>query len=77
MVVFSQDLRHMCQLLNVKESVDEIMNDLGVDRHGLISFEEFVRHRTQLVDEIGAVLQTVEGSDNSQGKQIVYCSAAV
>lgn len=62
-----QDLRHMCQLLNVKESVDEIMNDLGVDRHGLISFEEFVRHRTQLVDEIGAVLQTVEGSDNSQG----------
>lgn len=62
-----QDLRHMCQLLNVKESVDEIMNDLGVDRHGLISFEEFVRCRTQLVDEIGAVLETVEGSDNSQG----------
>lgn len=42
----------MCQQLSMEESVGEIMQQLGADEHGRISFNEFARCRMQLVGEI-------------------------
>ena len=36
----------------MEEAVDEIMLQLGADETGRISFEEFVRCRMQLINEI-------------------------
>ena len=36
----------------MEEAVDEIMHQLGADESGRISFDEFVRCRMQLINEI-------------------------
>ncbi|XP_064131092.1 colorectal mutant cancer protein isoform X1 [Loxodonta africana] len=46
------DLLMVCRQLNMEESVAEIMNQLGTDENGKISFQDFTRCRMQLVREI-------------------------
>ncbi|XP_060233295.1 colorectal mutant cancer protein isoform X2 [Meriones unguiculatus] len=46
------DLLMVCRQLNMEESVAEIMNQLGTDENGKISFQDFTRCHTQLVGEI-------------------------
>uniref|UniRef100_A0A8C6HYT6 Mutated in colorectal cancers n=2 Tax=Mus spicilegus TaxID=10103 RepID=A0A8C6HYT6_MUSSI len=46
------DLLMVCRQLNMEESVAEIMNQLGSDENGKISFQDFTRCHTQLVREI-------------------------
>ncbi|GAB1301692.1 Mutated in colorectal cancers [Apodemus speciosus] len=46
------DLLMVCRQLNMEESVAEIMNQLGTDENGKISFQDFTRCHTQLVREI-------------------------
>ena len=48
----SQDLAVICQQLNMEDAVDEIMQQLGADMEGRISFDEFVNCRMRLVSEI-------------------------
>jgi len=57
--IYSQDLQHMCQLLNMEDAVDEIIQHLGLvregdDRHirGHISFDDFMRCRLNLNNEV-------------------------
>jgi len=57
--IFSHDLQHMCQLLNMEDAVDEIIHHLGIVREGgdgqvrgHISFEDFMRCRLNLSNEI-------------------------
>ncbi|KAM5261765.1 colorectal mutant cancer protein isoform 2-T2 [Hipposideros larvatus] len=64
------DLLMVCRQLNMEESVAEIMNQLGADENGKISFQDFTRCRMQLVREIrkeeGGLF---EKSDNSCKKK--------
>ncbi|NP_001078842.1 colorectal mutant cancer protein isoform 1 [Mus musculus] len=46
------DLLMVCRQLSMEESVAEIMNQLGSDENGKISFQDFTRCHTQLVREI-------------------------
>uniref|UniRef100_H0VMX0 MCC regulator of WNT signaling pathway n=1 Tax=Cavia porcellus TaxID=10141 RepID=H0VMX0_CAVPO len=46
------DLLMVCRQLNMEESVVEIMNQLGADENGKISFQDFTRCRMRLVQEI-------------------------
>ena len=47
-----EDLLEMCRQLNMEDSVEEIMAQLGVVQHGRISFHDFLRCRMQLIAEI-------------------------
>ena len=49
---FSEDLEYMCRQLNMDDAVEEIMQQLGADEHGYISFEEFSQCRMRLRHEI-------------------------
>ncbi|XP_020313660.1 colorectal mutant cancer protein isoform X3 [Oncorhynchus kisutch] len=49
------DLLMVCRQLNMEGSVAEIMDQLGADERGKISFEDFTRCRMQLVNEIRAL----------------------
>lgn len=49
---FRNDLLMVCRQLNMEESVAEIMGQLGADKRGMISFQDFTRCRMQLVSEI-------------------------
>ncbi|XP_076311580.1 colorectal mutant cancer protein-like isoform X2 [Tachypleus tridentatus] len=51
----SQDLLAVCQQLNLEHCVEEIMEQLGADEHGRISYSEFLRRRMQLMNEINAL----------------------
>ena len=51
---FSEDLEYMCRQLNMDGAVEEIMQQLGADEHGYISFEEFSQCRMRLRHEIEA-----------------------
>lgn len=75
--IFSRDLLTICRQLNLEDSVDDLMKELGADKTGRISFDEFVRRRLELRTEINALqvrnydplpeyLPT--SSDNSLGK---------
>ncbi|KAJ8287214.1 hypothetical protein GJAV_G00048970 [Gymnothorax javanicus] len=46
------DLLMVCRQLNMEESVAEIMDQLGADERGMISFEDFARCRIRLLSEI-------------------------
>ncbi|XP_054369213.1 colorectal mutant cancer protein isoform X1 [Mirounga angustirostris] len=64
------DLLMVCRQLNMEESVAEIMNQLGADEHGKISFQDFTRCRMQLVREIRKEeVGLSEKSDNSCKKK--------
>ncbi|XP_031658699.1 colorectal mutant cancer protein isoform X2 [Oncorhynchus kisutch] len=61
------DLLMVCRQLNMEGSVAEIMDQLGADERGKISFEDFTRCRMQLVNEIrkeeGEISQCSQDSD--------------
>nr|KAF6355442.1 hypothetical protein mMyoMyo1_012856 [Myotis myotis] len=64
------DLLMVCRQLNMEESVAEIMNQLGADENGKISFQDFIRCRMQLVREIRKEeVGLSEKSDNSCKKK--------
>lgn len=52
---FSRDLLTICRQLNLEDSVDDLMKELGADKMGRISFDEFVRRRLELRTEINAL----------------------
>ncbi|XP_050522830.1 colorectal mutant cancer protein [Daktulosphaira vitifoliae] len=51
----SRDLLTICRQLNLEDSVDKLMKELGADKTGRISFDEFVRRRLELRTEINAL----------------------
>ncbi|XP_018364616.1 PREDICTED: colorectal mutant cancer protein isoform X2 [Trachymyrmex cornetzi] len=51
----SQDLLTVCRELNLENSVEELMRELGADEHGRISYQEFLRRRLALRPEIEAL----------------------
>lgn len=51
----SQDLLAVCRQLNLEHCVGEIMEQLGADENGRISYSEFLRRRMQLINEINAL----------------------
>ncbi|XP_025155488.1 colorectal mutant cancer protein isoform X2 [Harpegnathos saltator] len=52
---FAQDLLTVCRELNLENSVEELMRELGADEHGRISYQEFLRRRLALRPEIEAL----------------------
>ncbi|XP_076631367.1 colorectal mutant cancer protein isoform X3 [Colletes latitarsis] len=50
-----QDLLTVCRELNLENSVEELMRELGADEHGRISYQEFLRRRLALRPEIEAL----------------------
>lgn len=53
--ISSRDLLTICRQLNLEDSVDDLMKELGADKTGRISFDEFVRRRLELRTEINAL----------------------
>ncbi|KOX72322.1 hypothetical protein WN51_01420 [Melipona quadrifasciata] len=49
------DLLTVCRELNLENSVEELMRELGADEHGRISYQEFLRCRLALRPEIEAL----------------------
>lgn len=71
---FSHDLLTICRELSLEDSLDELMQQLGADSQGRISYEQFLRRRLALRPEIDAIKSSKladNASDNSQG--IVFC----
>ncbi|ENN71404.1 hypothetical protein D910_11733 [Dendroctonus ponderosae] len=66
----SQDLLAVCRELSLEDSLDELMQQLGADSQGRISYEQFLNRRLALRPEIDALKVTNKDniSDNSQGK---------
>ncbi|XP_076995046.1 colorectal mutant cancer protein isoform X1 [Tamandua tetradactyla] len=65
------DLMMVCRQLNMEGSVAEIMNQLGADENGKISFQDFTRCRMQLVREIKKEeVELFMKSDNSCNKKL-------
>ncbi|XP_076995047.1 colorectal mutant cancer protein isoform X2 [Tamandua tetradactyla] len=61
----------VCRQLNMEGSVAEIMNQLGADENGKISFQDFTRCRMQLVREIKKEeVELFMKSDNSCNKKL-------
>lgn len=42
----------MCGKLNMEESAEEIMHQMGMDRTSRISFDDFIRYRTRVMTEL-------------------------
>lgn len=68
--IFSQDLLAVCRELSLEDSLDELMQQLGADSQGRISYEQFLNRRLALRPEIDALKVTNKDniSDNSQGR---------
>ncbi|EFN69874.1 hypothetical protein EAG_11492, partial [Camponotus floridanus] len=49
------DLLTVCRELNLENSVEELMRELGADEQGRISYQEFLRRRLALRPEIEAL----------------------
>nr|CAD7577584.1 unnamed protein product [Timema californicum] len=54
-IVGRQDLLTVCRELNLEDSLEELMRELGADEHGRISYQEFLRRRLALRPEIDAL----------------------
>ncbi|XP_046688739.1 colorectal mutant cancer protein isoform X2 [Homalodisca vitripennis] len=54
----SQDLLTVCRELNLEDSLEELMKELGADENGRISYKEFLRRRLALRPEIEALRST-------------------
>jgi hypothetical protein len=52
---YSQDLLTVCRELNLEDSLEELMRELGADEQGRISYQEFLRRRLALRPEIDAL----------------------
>ncbi|KAE8752970.1 hypothetical protein FOCC_FOCC000316, partial [Frankliniella occidentalis] len=51
----SHDLLSVCRELNLEDSLEELMRELGADENGRISYQEFLRRRIALRPEIDAL----------------------
>ncbi|XP_078143290.1 colorectal mutant cancer protein [Centroberyx gerrardi] len=72
------DLLMMCRQLNMEESVAEIMNQLGADERGRISFEEFSRCRMQLLQEIRKEEDKLyQQACDSDGRKLQQCVSSL
>lgn len=71
--VHSHDLLTVCRELCLEESIDELMQQLGADAQGRISYEQFLQRRLALRPEIDALRSNTNNIDNasetSQGKK--------
>lgn len=50
----SDDILHVCHTLNLEFSANEIMYQLGAGESGRISYDDFVRRRRELVEDMKA-----------------------
>lgn len=57
----------MCRELNMEDSVHDLMVQLGADRHGRISFEEFLRCQQKLRGEIRSVTECPQPPGHHRG----------
>lgn len=84
----SQDLLNVCRELNLEDSLEELMKELGADESGRISYKEFLRRRLALRPEIEALRTTPHhsrgtpdylptSSDNSLGKNAAPVEVAM
>ncbi|XP_043480973.1 colorectal mutant cancer protein [Leptopilina heterotoma] len=64
--ITSQDLLIVCRELNLENSVEELMRELGADEHGRISYQEFFRRRLALRPEIEALRRTSPQTHTSE-----------
>lgn len=65
----------VCRELSLEDSIDELMQQLGADAQGRISYEQFLQRRLALRPEIDALRNTKNidnASDNSQGMFLFY-----
>ena len=44
------DIRQVCAQLHMEDCVEEIMEELGTDENGRISYSDFVKRRSELLD---------------------------
>ena len=70
----------VCRKLNLEDSIEDLMRELGADESGRISYEEFLSRRLALRSEINAIRKSNRqvykhmpdylptSSDNSLGK---------
>lgn len=65
----SQDLLAVCRQLNLEHSVAELMEELGADEDGRISYAVFLRSRMQLMGEIKAL------THQEEEKALEHCPA--
>ncbi|XP_063952003.1 uncharacterized protein LOC129255757 [Lytechinus pictus] len=66
-LLYRQDIYLMCRELNMEDSVHDLMVQLGADRHGRISFEEFLRCQRKLRGEIRSVTEGSRQPDLRRG----------
>lgn len=69
--VSSQDLLSICKELSLEDSLEELMEELGADSEGRISYDQFLQRRLALRPEIEAIKEAKlqdNASDVSQGK---------
>lgn len=69
-ICFSQDLLAICKELNLEDSLDELMLQLGADSQGRISYDQFLQRRLALRPQIDALKNKDNNSEHSQG--IIY-----
>ncbi|KAL1129732.1 hypothetical protein AAG570_012676 [Ranatra chinensis] len=62
----SNDLLAVCRDLNLEYSLDDLLNDLGADEHGRISYDEFLKRRLALKPEIEALQHSRRPHDSHE-----------
>lgn len=70
----SQDLLAVCRQLNLEHCVTELMEELGADEDGRISYAEFLRRRMQLMGEINALTHQEEEALGKGAAMQASCS---
>jgi hypothetical protein len=68
----SQDLMTVCRELNLEDSIDELMRELGADETGRISYDEFLRRRLSLRSEIDALRRQDKGDKKREQQKIIH-----
>ncbi|XP_070545684.1 colorectal mutant cancer protein-like isoform X3 [Ptychodera flava] len=64
------DLLMMCKQLNMEDSVQEIMHQLGADESGRISYNEFAKCRMQLMNEINSAAQQIDNNNGNDADPV-------
>jgi len=61
----------VCRELNLEDSIDELMRELGADETGRISYDEFLRRRLSLRSEIDALRRQERSGEKHRAQQTV------
>ncbi|CAB3361233.1 Hypothetical predicted protein [Cloeon dipterum] len=67
----SHDLMTVCRELNLEDSIDELMRELGADESGRISYDEFLRRRLSLRSEIDALRRQDRRTETQRPPQTI------